>query len=512
MADQLFGVSCGFFDAVNYDRTYSADDMNKPYSRLVADGVFAAQDGNPSSDLQVFASGTGMNITVAKGSGIFASKWFENPSTIIITVPDNNAINARLDSVIAQVDKRTSGRVGNIVYRTGAAAATPTPPAINQTANVIEYRIANVIVYPSAGAINQNNITDLRGSTSCPWVTGLIKQVDTSTLWAQFQAAYEAQYNQYTADYQTYIEEQRQAWEDFIHSLTDELTVSTSVVSFTSVYTSLTEVSHIPINIASFDAGTDVLQVYINGLLATPVTDYSLSADNEYIDLEEALDPEQTVLFVVFKSLIGGSIESTVSMMMRLDDKIDDFMADSGWLPLSLAEGVTAANSGATPMMRMAGDRVYLRGSITGISAANTVIATLPVSFKPAADVTYTSSSVSASYVARVVTITVKADSGDILISAGTTSASDAISLAGIYPANYSSNMAMIYTYMGSVETYDDLPTEGVNAGDCYMVDTADPDHGISAGDSVMWDGAEWEIFTAAISSAAIDDIINSIV
>ena len=66
MADQTFGVNCGFWDAINYDRTYSADDMNKPYSRLVADGVFAANDGTPSSDLQVVASGASMNITVPR--------------------------------------------------------------------------------------------------------------------------------------------------------------------------------------------------------------------------------------------------------------------------------------------------------------------------------------------------------------------------------------------------------------------------------------------------------------
>ena len=30
MADQNFSVKCGFFDAVNGDRTYSAEDMNKP--------------------------------------------------------------------------------------------------------------------------------------------------------------------------------------------------------------------------------------------------------------------------------------------------------------------------------------------------------------------------------------------------------------------------------------------------------------------------------------------------
>ena len=271
MADQNFGVKCGFWDAVNYDRTYSADDMNKPYSRLIADGVFAANNGTPSSDLQVTASGSGMNISVLKGQGIFSKKWFENTSSVLITVPENTARYSRIDSVLVQIDRRTSGRAGYIVYRTGTPAATPEPPAINQVSGVIEYRIANVAVEAAATSISQADITDLRGSASCPWVTGLIRQVDTSTLWAQFQAAYEAQYNQYTADYSDYIERQRQAWEDFLATLTDELTVSTNVVSYTNVYTSEASVDNIPIGIASYAPETDILQAQQKGTPAKSV-------------------------------------------------------------------------------------------------------------------------------------------------------------------------------------------------------------------------------------------------
>ena len=108
MADQNFSVKCGFFDAVNGDRTYSAEDMNKPYSRVIADGVFATPAGQPSTDLQVVASGSGMNITVQAGQAIVAAKWFENSTPVIITVPANTALYNRIDSVIAQVDKRAS--------------------------------------------------------------------------------------------------------------------------------------------------------------------------------------------------------------------------------------------------------------------------------------------------------------------------------------------------------------------------------------------------------------------
>jgi hypothetical protein len=182
MADQVFAVNSGFYDAVNSDRTYSADDMNRPYKRVVSNGVFATPKGTKSTDLQVVSANNGMQIIVKKGEGIFADKWFENSAAINITVPANTSTVPRIDSVIVQVDKRTSGRVGNIVYRTGTPSVNPTAPSINTVSNVIEYRLANVRVETGTTAITTAMITDRRGSADCPWVTSLIYQVDTSIL------------------------------------------------------------------------------------------------------------------------------------------------------------------------------------------------------------------------------------------------------------------------------------------------------------------------------------------
>lgn len=181
MAEQIFAANCGFFNAVNYDRTYTSEDMNRPYSRIIADGVFLTAQGTASTDLQVVSAGAGMNITVKAGQGMFASKWFENPAAIMITVQNNTAIYPRFDSVIVQVDMRVSGRRGNIVYRTGTPASNPQPPAINQIANVTEYRLGNIYVAPNANTINNDAITDLRGTAACPWVKGLVTSIITSS-------------------------------------------------------------------------------------------------------------------------------------------------------------------------------------------------------------------------------------------------------------------------------------------------------------------------------------------
>lgn len=512
MADQIFSVNAGFFDAINYDRTYSADDMNKPYSRVVADGVFATNTGNPSTDLQVVSAGTGMEITVQKGQGIFASKWFENPSALIITVPANTALYPRFDAVIVQIDKRSSGRVGNIVYRTGTPASNPQYPAINTVANVIEYAVAYVYVAAGANTINNDAITDLRGSSSCPWVTGLIQQVDTSTLWTQFQSAYQTQYNKYTTDYETYVSEQREAWEEFLQTLTQDLSVTTNVILLSSVYNATGSATVIPINIPAYNPDTDILQVFINGMLAIENDEYTVNSDNENITLTTAIKSGNDVNFIVFKSLIGADIESAVTMMRKLDDKIANFMADSGWIDFTLESGATAYNSSYKPAIRCIGNRVYLRGAFKGVTSLGSTICTLPVSFRPAMDHVFTVVALNGTTVQDTVTMNILT-TGQIKLAAssGSLSSSAMIPLATSFLAATGNSVSMIYEYMGSVATYSDLPTSGLNAGDVYMVQTADAEHNIAAGDDVMWNGSEWELLNAVISSDDIDTIMDSI-
>ena len=320
MADQNFSVKCGFFDALNGDRVYSADDMNKPYSRLVADGVFASQSGTPSSDLQVIASGTGMTVTVQAGEGIFAHKWFINQTAIIITVPANTALYNRIDSVIAQVDKRQSGRVGSIVYRTGTPAGTPEPPAISTSSNLVEYRLANILVAPSATAITQSVVTDLRGTSSCPWVAGLIQQLDTSTLWNQYAAAFAEQYAKFTADYEIYKQQQQQDWAQFIQTLGDDLDVTMNMMELTNVHTATGSESVIDIGINEYNPATDILEVFINGLKADS-SDYTATATQ--VTLTTPLASGGVILFRVLKAVIGGDLTSVISLLERVEAWID---------------------------------------------------------------------------------------------------------------------------------------------------------------------------------------------
>lgn len=390
MSDQIFEVNCGFFDSVNKDRLYSADEMNRPYKRVITNGVFATPQGTPSTDLQVLSASDGMNIIVKAGEGLFGDKWFENAADIAITVPTNTSTVPRRDSVIVQVDKRLAGRKGRVIYRTGTPNSNPMPPDLSTTNNVIEYRVANIYVSANAVYIGQDAITDLRGSSECPWVTSLIKQVDTSTLFAQWQAAYQNYYNTSTVDFEAWQAQEQAEFEAWLQDLTEQLTVNTNIVNYESHYTSTTDgETVIPINIENYNPAKDVLYVYVNRLRATPTTDYTIASDGSSITLTKDIKANQSVDFLVLQSVIVGDNQTVLELLQQLQTTITGITTDSGWTNFTLESGATAYDDTTKPAVRKYNNQVFIRGAIKGLDTVGSPICTLPTNMRPAMNKQY---------------------------------------------------------------------------------------------------------------------------
>lgn len=381
MAVQKFNINGGFFNSINHDRLYSAEDMTRPYKRLISEGIFATKQGTPSTDIQVVSANNAMNIIVKKGEGLLANKWFENPSDFVITVPANTNIVPRFDSVILQIDNRSNstGRVANIIYKEGTPSSNPMPPEINNIENVIEMRVANIYVAAGANYIGNDAITDLRGSGQCPWITHLLYQVDTSQLYNQWQAAYQKYYNDET-----------EAFNAFMESLTEQLTVNTNIITYESHYvSSVNGETVIPINIANYNKAKDVLHVYVNRLRATPDRDYTISDDGTTITLTKDIYANQNVDFLVLQSVVVGDTATVLQQIQALSTAITALNTDSGWINFTLEKG-TSFDDTTKPAIRKYGNKVYIRGAIKGLDTLNVPICTLPTNMRPAMNHQYT--------------------------------------------------------------------------------------------------------------------------
>lgn len=292
-------IKCGFFNSVNQDRLYQADDMNKPYELLVSNGVFATQQGTPSNYLQVYAD-TGMTIKVKAGRGIFFNKWFLSDADMALVLDPSEPTLARIDSVVVKIDKNENVRAGSIIIKKGTAGSVPVAPTLTRTDYIKEYRLANITVRANAASVVQADIQDTRGLSECGWVTSLIQQLDTSTLYEQWQAGFDA----------------------WFADVKETLSTATLIRSYNSTYTtSEQDETSIPISITQYNRNLDILQVYINGLMLIKDVEFTIT-DNTEIELTKGVDEGTPISFVVYKSIDGSDAETVVQQVYDLQTEL----------------------------------------------------------------------------------------------------------------------------------------------------------------------------------------------
>lgn len=255
-----------FWDAItapdgSVDREYSAADFCAYLASIVGDGVFPT----PSTNLQVIAS-SGLTVIVKTGEAWIKGRKMRNTTDLSLTLDAADVLYNRIDRIIFGYD--TDDRAFFIEVLKGTPAMSPVAPALSRTSNRMEFALANILVTAQTTAISQEDITDVRADSSvCGWVAGLVQTVDTETLFLQWQAAYNAQYAEFLAQTR-----------DFMQTLTEELRVNTYLTKYQKAV-SLTAGDSliIPLNMTGYTyEPTDIIEVYINGLMGTPGVDYTI--------------------------------------------------------------------------------------------------------------------------------------------------------------------------------------------------------------------------------------------
>lgn len=290
-------ISGYFFDAVEsggvYDRVYSAAEFSKYLDKLVGNGVFRY----PSSQLQVRA-GSGMQVIVAAGQGWIDGHKLINSADFAITIATADPLLKRLDRVVFYCDY--NNREMGIAVKKGTAAANPTAPALIRNASRYEMSLAIVTVNKTVTSISNANITDTRADSSvCGWVVGLVEQVDTSTLFQQWNTAY--------ADYYASTKQQL---DDFMETLTQELRVNTFVKHFQKNVNIVDSSDRdITLNMTGYTyESTDFIMVYVNGFLGVEGVDYDINASGSSAVIELSMPgpfEDATASVIVLKSVIG---------------------------------------------------------------------------------------------------------------------------------------------------------------------------------------------------------------
>lgn len=155
------------------------------FSTLIANGVLP----NPSTNVQVLVNEeTSMTVTIMPGYAWINGYMYWNQVNLVKTLEPAYA-NPRIDRVVIRWSSNT--REIKVYVLTGIPATIPTAPELTRNSDIWELGIADVYINGGATSITQSAINDLRLSNDfCGIVHALVDQVDTTTLFAQFQTWY----------------------------------------------------------------------------------------------------------------------------------------------------------------------------------------------------------------------------------------------------------------------------------------------------------------------------------
>lgn len=262
-------LASGFFNSVGGDRLYNAEDMSRYFENILSSGIFKRID----NCLKVSAS-SGMTLTVAAGAGLINCHWFRAMAAETVTIPTAHAVLPRFDIVVARLDMSDSVRAITLQVVSGEPAESPAAPDPVRTTTMHDLVLALVYVPAGASAITAENLTDVRENE---WYCGYVQSlVDTPVL--------KTYHSRYTAP-------------------VNDTTVA-------------------PIGVTGFNAGADLLNVYVNGFRLAPGEEYTVNAATKSITLDEAIDAGTIVDIEVHRPIMPDSVPTATETVLELVQEV----------------------------------------------------------------------------------------------------------------------------------------------------------------------------------------------
>lgn len=166
------------------DRSGNAETFAAYLQNFFTNGVILKE----STALQVYAS-QGMQVQIKPGVGFINGRIFISDATETVTLETAAATLGRIDRIILRLD--LINRLIDFAVLKGSPGSDPEPPALTRNFEIYELCLAEVYIGSAASEVAQSNISDTRANSEvCGIVAAAIKQIDTSTFYAQFQAQF----------------------------------------------------------------------------------------------------------------------------------------------------------------------------------------------------------------------------------------------------------------------------------------------------------------------------------
>lgn len=321
-------VSSGFFNSVNHDRLYDAEQLSSIFDGIIIDGVYE----NYGEAFMVTANpDANSSVIIGTGRAWFDHTWTVNDSQFAMQLDPPNGLITRKDAIVIDIDRTQSVRKNSIKYITGGSDGGY-PTLVNETLHK-QYPIA-YITRPAGepAPIVQSNIEITVGGGECPIVTGILDAQNLENLWQQL----DDEFNTWWDGIKDTLDE------NTVTNLTNRITALEEAVSGDNAMAGLLEKA-IADKFAIGDYGLQIRSIQYNGYDYNNRTDspkdnnkHGISNDNYY---SYRTDPDPIVTLLPDKKVLmmywtgpGAGLDN--------NNNVHDL-----WVEIRSTEGVATRNS-----------------------------------------------------------------------------------------------------------------------------------------------------------------------
>lgn len=186
--------SFGFYNSFNHDRKYNSIQISMIFDGIISDGIYATI----GEAMVVKATSEDNVVVVGPGRGWFDHTWNYNDADLPVNAPISDVLLKRIDALVIDINANENYRENKIVWVQGTPSSNPVRPTMINTLEHHQYPLCYVDRKPNVEKILQADITNMVGSSECPFVTGILQTINIDELllqwkdqWAQFVITYE---------------------------------------------------------------------------------------------------------------------------------------------------------------------------------------------------------------------------------------------------------------------------------------------------------------------------------
>lgn len=205
-------ITYGFYDSTNHDRKYNSKQFGSLFDGIIKDGIFMSI----GDAFSIKPGENPMTVSIGKGRAWFNHTWLNNDSIYIANISPSEMILKRIDAIVIDINSEIDVRANSIQVVKGVPSSNPSKPNLINNENHHQYPLAYISVEPNVTSIRMSDITSMIGTSTTPYVTGILETVDIDDLLNKWDDQWDKWYDSNT---QTFTKE----FEDWFDSIKGKL-------------------------------------------------------------------------------------------------------------------------------------------------------------------------------------------------------------------------------------------------------------------------------------------------